>query len=105
MQTFKPGVLIEATLQGQPCGDGYRRLLVLTVGPKFTTLLYLPTVTLVHMDNRDLGRNRTARPAEDANPRALRRILRNNVRERKQNKLRFSTRAAKLAAELLEAAR
>lgn len=69
--------VVDLWLDDQRVGCGRRRYVVLEVGTKIVRLFYPPLLALVTIDRLTFDRH--ARPARDAKPRAIRRIIRDNI--------------------------
>lgn len=92
--SFTVGDRLEVYLDRTTTGSGYRRYTVTKVGRKLVTLLYLPTLSTVDLDIRELGDNPSLRHVE-SNPRTLKRLIKATLAERRKLGLRSAEKVAK----------
>lgn len=97
---MSPGDRIQLYLDDKHVGLGYRRFLVIEVGRKWATLLYLPTLHKMRMSIEEIERNQTYREV-DINRRVLRRLIKDAARQRKALQLPYSANDVKTALDLL----
>jgi hypothetical protein len=97
---MSPGQRIQLYVDDSRVGSGYRRFLVLEVGRKWVTTLYLPTLTKVRFPISELERNPSYTEVE-GNRRTLHRLIKSTLKTRKRLGLPYSNSGTKAALELL----
>ena len=76
-------------------GSGYRRFIVINVGPRTVSLFHAPTLATIEFDR--LTFDRTAKPAPRVKPHILRDIIKRNMRTYDRLMLDYNAKNAELA--------